>query len=195
MDVKVKAKHIRVSPRKVRLVADAIRGLEVQKALDKLKFINKKVTKPLAKLLGSAIANAEHNHEIEKNNLKITEIRVDDGPTLKRWMPRAHGRATTIRKRTSHVVLTLSEIEESSKTTTKKQKIKAPVKLGATKPKSDKSVKVEDKKKASKKPAESEEEKDTALVDPRGEGRGKHTKLEGKGRKGFSSKMFRRKSG
>ncbi len=115
MEVKASLKHLRTSPRKVRLVADLVRGLKVDKALNKLSLTNKKVALPLYKLLMSAISNAENNFELKKDNLLIKEIRVDDGATLKRWMPRAHGRATPIRKRSSHVMITLAEIVESKK--------------------------------------------------------------------------------
>ena len=191
MEIKAKAKHIRMSPRKVRLVADAVRGKEAENAISQLKFINKLAAKPVAKLINSAIASAEHDFEIEKDNLKIAEIKVDEGPTLKRWTPRAHGRATPIRKRTSHISLVLAEIKESGKKEAKKQKIEAPVKLG-TKPKEDEGVKVKEVKKEKE---TSTEEEGKQIIDPRGEGRGGHTKIEGKSHKGFMGKMFRRKSG
>ena len=130
MEVKAKLKHLRMSPRKVRLVASLIRGLEIEKAIDQLKFANKKAAKPVEKLLNSCIANGVNNFGLEKENLLIKEIKVDDGATLKRWMPRAHGRATPIRKRCSHVSITLSEIKESGKKKGKKHKLEAPVKLG-----------------------------------------------------------------
>ncbi|RMD59477.1 50S ribosomal protein L22, partial [Candidatus Parcubacteria bacterium] len=113
MQVTAKAKYIRISPRKVRLVADIIRGLTVDEALAQLRFINKRAVVPVEKVLKSAIANAEHNYELEQDNLYIQEIRVDEGPTLKRWKPRAFGRATPIRKRTSIISVVLDEIKES----------------------------------------------------------------------------------
>jgi len=109
MEVKAKAKYIRRSPKKVRLVVDIIRGLDVSTAENQLKFMNKGAVEPILKLLNSVVANAEHNFELKKDNLYIKEIRVDQGPTLKRWMPRAMGRATTIRKRSSHISVVLSE--------------------------------------------------------------------------------------
>ncbi|MBA3047822.1 50S ribosomal protein L22 [Patescibacteria group bacterium] len=195
MEIKAKAKHIRMSPRKVRLVVDAVRGKEVGAALSQLQFINKLAVKPIIKLVNSAIASAEHNFEIEKNNLYIKAIRVDEGSTLHRWTPKAHGRATPIRKRASHVSLVLAEIKESGKKEAKKQKIEAPIKLDGQ-PKGEDSVKVKEAKKEkeiSAPPAGGE--KDKQIVDPRGEGRGGHTKIEGKSHKGFVGKMFRRKSG
>lgn len=200
MEIKVKAKHVRMSPRKIRLVVDVVRGLQVNKALDQLKFTNKLAVKPVIKLINSAVANAVNNFELEENNLYIKEVRVDDGPTAHRWMPRAYGRATPIRKRTSHVNLVLAEIKDSGKKEAKKQEVEAPVKLGET-PKKEGSVKV-DKKNKSKSSDKTEEklkedelEKGKKIVDPRMEGHGKHTKTEGKSEKGFMGKVFRRKSG
>ena len=191
MEIKVKAKHIKMSPRKVRLVIDVARGKTVDMAIGQLKFVKKLAVKPVVKLIGSAIATAEHNFEIQKDNLYIKEIRVDEGPTLKRWMPRAFGRATPIRKRTSHISLVLSEIKEGQGKKVKGQKIEAPVKLDAS-PKEDEGIKV--KKNESKEEAPVDE-KGQKIVDPRGEGRGGHTKIEGKSHKGFAGKIFRRKSG
>ena len=114
MEVKEKVKFVRTSPRKIRLVVDVIRGMETIKALDQLKFVNKEAKKPVIKLINSAIANAENNYELDKNNLYIKEIKVDDGPTTYRWMPRAHGRATPLRIRTIHINLILAYIVRSS---------------------------------------------------------------------------------
>lgn len=193
MEVKAKAKHLKNSPRKVRLVASLIRGMEVETAENQLKFLNKKAARPTLKLLASAIANAENNFELEKNNLFIKEIKVNEGPTMKRWMPRARGRATTIRKRTSHIELVLGEIKDSGEKKAKAQKLEAPVKLGSE-PKKDEGVKV--KSKDDEKGKENkEEEKGKEINDPRGQGKGKNTKIEGKGSQGFGNKFFRRKSG
>ncbi len=199
MEVKATAKFIKMSPRKVRLVVDMIRGLGAVKALDQLAFTNKRASLPVAKLIKSAIANAENNLELKRDNLYIKEARVDDGPTLHRWMPRARGRATPIRKRTSHIRVVLGEIVDSGERKAKKAKIEAPVKLDA-RPKEDEGVKIggADKKKsapAAKDETEKEKENTTKIVDPRSEGRGKHTRIEGGARKGFAGKIFRRKSG
>lgn len=192
MEFKSIAKHIRISPRKVRLVAALVRGSEVIKALDVLKFTNKKAVIPVDKLVNSSIANAEHNFEVKKENLYIKEIRVDEGKTLHRWMPRAHGRATPIRKRTSHVSLILAEIKESGVKEAKKQKIEAPISLEKI-AKEGANPKIDIKKESKK--DKSEEEVGKKIVDPRQEGRGGHTKTEGKSEKGFINKVFRRKSG
>lgn len=109
MKVKAKAKFIKMSPRKVRLVVDAIRGLDVVEALISLKFSKKDAAKPLIKLINSAVSNGEENDKLKRDNLFIKEIIVDEGPTTKRWRPRAFGRATPIRKRSSHITLVLEE--------------------------------------------------------------------------------------
>lgn len=192
MLVSAKVKHLRMSPRKVRLVIDVIRGMKVGEALDQLRFTNKKVVKPIEKLINSCIANAVNNYELDKDNLKVAEINVDEGKTLHRWMPRAHGRATPIRKRTSHISISLAEIKDSGKIKTKSKKIEAPVKLGEE-PRKANEVKVKKDEKSEKK-HEEKEEKGKEIVDPRMEGRGGHAKVEG-GRKGFASRIFRRKSG
>jgi len=196
MNVTAKLSNLRMSPRKLRLVVDVVRKMETGKALDQLKFINKKACKPVLKLVKSAIANAEHNFNLDKNNLFIKEISVDQGATMKRWMPKAHGRATPIRKKSSHINLTLSEIKDSGKKESKKQIIDAPIKLGSV-PKEEVKVKVDKKVKDDKiKDSKSaQEEKGKEIVDPRMEGKGKHTKIEGSSSKGFIGKMFRRKSG
>lgn len=189
MEIKAKAKHIKASPRKVRLVVDLIRGLNVDQALNQLTFVNKKATGSIEKLVKSAIANALNNFELKENNLFIKEIRVDEGPTMKRWQPRARGRACPIRKRTSHVNIVLSELVASSEVKAKKQKIAAPIKLGA-KPKEDEGIKNKD---AEKEEAVSEEEIGKKIIDNKG--KGKNTKIEGASSKAFGKKMFRRKSG
>jgi len=129
---------------------------------------------------------------LDKNNLFIKEIRVDEGATLKRWMPRAHGRATPLRKRNSHIMINLAEIKDSGEKKAKKQKIEDPVKMDGKVQENE--VKVDKKeKKGDKKGAEKELGKE--IVDPRREGKGKNTKIEGSEKKGFTSKVFRRKSG
>ena len=100
-------KNYRQSPRKVRVVANLVRGKSVENALNTLSFLSKKASDPLYGLLMSAIANAKNNFNIEKDSLMIKEIRVDAGVTLKRRMPRARGSAFPINKRTSHVNLVL----------------------------------------------------------------------------------------
>jgi large subunit ribosomal protein L22 len=194
MEVKAKAKFIRMSPRKVRLVTNLIKQMPVEKALNQLQFINKLASGPVACLIKSAIANAEHNFNLEKDNLFIKELKVDEGPALKRSMPRAHGRATPIIKKTSHIILVLGEIKASKDIKAKKQEIAAPVKLGEQ-PKKEASVKLKEsiKEETAEPKDDNNKEKGKVIVDPRMEGRGGHAKIEGG--KGFATKMFRRKSG
>ena len=122
MEVRAFARHIRMTPRKVRLVADMIRGVKAQVAIDRLAVSKKWATEPVLKLLKSAMANATHNFKLDKDKLKVMTIYVDGGPTLKRFRPRAFGRAATIRKRTCHIGIVLSDVQEEVKT---KSKIKA----------------------------------------------------------------------
>ena len=99
---------LRIAPRKVRIVADLIKGMEARDAEHQLRFLAKCASRPLLKLIKSAIANAHHNAGIKSDEpLVIRDLRVDEGRTLKRFMPRARGRATTIRKRTSNILLVL----------------------------------------------------------------------------------------
>jgi large subunit ribosomal protein L22 len=192
MEVKANVKYVRMSPRKVRLVLDVIRKMPVEQAQAQLNHIGKKAAEPIAKLVNSAIANAENNFNLKKSNLFIKEIKAGEGPKLKRWMPRAFGRATLIRKRTSHIDIVLAEITDSGIKGAKKTKIEAPIKLGA-KPKDDEGVKVkEDKKKT---PEAEEKEEKGKIEDQRKDGRRGHSPIEGGSHKGFTGKMFRRKSG
>jgi large subunit ribosomal protein L22 len=109
MEVKAKARFIRITPRKARLVVDELRGKRVEDALNLLKFSPNKGAKVLDKIVRSAVANAEQNPGIDVDTLYVKMIHVDAGPTLKRWLPRAMGRATRILKRTSHVTVVLDE--------------------------------------------------------------------------------------
>lgn len=109
MLVKAIAKQLRISPQKVRLVVDQIRGQKVQRALEILQFSNKKAAVLIKKTLESAIANAEHNKGADIDELKVSQAFVDAGPTLKRWRPRAKGRANKILKRTSHITIAVGD--------------------------------------------------------------------------------------
>ena len=111
MQVTAKLNNLRMAPRKVRLVADLIKGVDVLSAKTELAFMPKKAAGVILKLLNSAVANARHNSSIEENNLYIFKLTVDNGPSLKRWMPRAMGRATPILKRTCGISLILKERE------------------------------------------------------------------------------------
>jgi large subunit ribosomal protein L22 len=193
MEVKAKLRFVKIAPRKLRLLADLVRGKQVQPALDQLQFSVKRGAMPFRKLILSAMANATNNFDLAANNLYIKEITVDQGPVMKRWLPRAHGRATILRKKMSHVNLTLGEVKDSGIKTAKQQKIEAPVRLGE-KQKEDDGIKIADKDKTlNEAKTGTDKEQNKEIVDPRGEGRGKNTRLEGG--KGFSQKVFRRKSG
>ena len=109
METKAIAKNIRMSAQKARLVADQIRGLPVDKALELLQFSNKKAALPIRKVLESAIANAEHNEGADIDELSINRICVDEGPTMKRWRARAKGRGVRILKRSSHISVTVGD--------------------------------------------------------------------------------------
>ena len=106
--VRAQAKYVRSSPRKARLVVDHIRGKSVDEARAILAHTPRAAAVPVLKVLESAIANAEHNHEILPEELRIHQVMVDEGPTIKRFRPRALGRATKIRKRTSHITINLT---------------------------------------------------------------------------------------
>jgi large subunit ribosomal protein L22 len=109
MQAMAKLKYARISAQKARLVADQIRGLHVERALDTLTFSTKKGAPMIKKVLESAIANAEHNKNADIDELKVASVMVDEGPTMKRIRPRAKGRAARIFKRTSHITLTVAE--------------------------------------------------------------------------------------
>jgi large subunit ribosomal protein L22 len=110
MESRAVARYIRISPRKVRLIMDEIRGKKIEEALNQLSFAPQKGTFILKKLINSAVANAEQNFEMDVDKLYIKRIFADEGPALKRFRPRAMGRATRIRKRTSHLTVVLDEI-------------------------------------------------------------------------------------
>lgn len=126
MEARAKLSHLRMSPRKVKLVSDLICGLDTSQAEAQLKFINKKAAFPLLKLLKSAVANAVNNYKLDKNNLYIKRIIINEGPKLKRYRPRAMGRATEILKRSSNIDMLLAEKVESK--AVKKEKKAAPAK-------------------------------------------------------------------
>lgn len=109
MQAAAKLKYARISPQKARLVADQIRGLRVEKALEQLKFSNLKSARLVRGVLESAIANAEHNEGADVDELQVASIQVDEGPTMKRMRARAKGRGNRIMKRTSHISVTVAE--------------------------------------------------------------------------------------
>ncbi len=186
-EVKAKLKNLRIAPRKTRLVADLIRGLPVNEAEAQLLMSPKRAAQALLKLLRSAIFNAKNNHKLDEQKLFIKEIRVDEGPRLKRWMPRARGSVSLIQKKSSHVTLVLGlneKIKEQKfviKRESKKEKLKKEQKEKEKKTKKDKE---ELKEKTSEKELKEKmklEEKETSVVSKKGQGAGLR-------------KIFRRKS-
>ena len=99
---------MRVAPRKARLIADQVRGLQIDRARALLQFSPRAAAEDIGKLIESAAANAENNHDLVADEMRVAEITVDEGPTLRRFRPRALGRATPINKRTSHIAVALS---------------------------------------------------------------------------------------
>ena len=111
MNVRAQAKYVRQSPTKVRQVLDLVRGLPAEDARIALHLTNRKAALVVGKVLDSAIANAQHNFALDPDELVVSEAFADEGPTLKRFRPRARGRATRVRKRTCHVTIVLAEEE------------------------------------------------------------------------------------
>ena len=208
MQIKAKAKYIHMSPKKVRLVLGVIRGMDAGEAEDQLKFIPKRACKPILKLLNSAVANAKENYNLEKENLFIKEIRADEGPTLHRWMPKAHGKADPIRKRSSHISIILDQKPDSLKST-KLQKITKARKEESKTKKIEKPIKIKERPKEKGtiieeiKPTEvSKETKEEHKVEPKDVRReaghrwkGHLDKLRMKGVGGMAKRIFRRKAG
>lgn len=180
-----------MAPRKVRLAAGLVRGKKIKAALDQLNFSGKWSSKPIAKLIESAVANAKNNFGLKEDNLYVKEISVDGGATLKRWLPRAHGRATPLNKRTSHVNLVLAEIVASEPKVPAKPAVAEPIKA-VERPAEAEGVKLKTVKEV--KPTTTEET-DKKVVETHTEAKGKHVKIEGGNKKGFTTKVFRRKSG
>ncbi|MBI2607788.1 MAG: 50S ribosomal protein L22 [Candidatus Doudnabacteria bacterium] len=110
-EVRAHARYIHVSPQKLRLVSNLIKKAPVDQALEQLRFSSKKAALPIAKAINSAVANAVHNHDFKQENLFVKSITIDSGPMFKRYTPRAQGRAFMIRRRTSHINVTLEERE------------------------------------------------------------------------------------
>jgi large subunit ribosomal protein L22 len=112
MKVKAHNKFVRQSPYKVRRVLDLVRGLPVEEAEHVLRLTNRAAATPIVKTLKSAVANAEHNFALDAEDLIVAEAYADEGPTLRRFKPRARGRATRINKRTSHITIVVSDMNE-----------------------------------------------------------------------------------
>ena len=112
MEAKAVAKYIRIAPRKARLIIDLIRGKNVREAEAILKFVPNRAAEPIAKVLHSAVSNAENNLELDKEDLIVTKVFVDQGPSLKRFKPRAMGRADRMVHRTSHITVVVGNRKE-----------------------------------------------------------------------------------
>jgi len=143
MQVLAKLNYFRIAPRKVRLVADLIRGKSVEEAQTILNFTVKKSAKDLLKLLKSAVANAKNNFQLEEKNLYVAKIFVDEGPKFKRWRARARGQAAEIQKKTSHITLILDEKIKGIKKAKKIKKVEETEKVEENKeiPETEKIVK------------------------------------------------------
>ena len=188
MKVTAKLNNLRISPRKVRLMANFIKGQDVLPALDQLGTTVKAGTAQLKKLLESAVANAENNFGIDKNNLYVYSAIVEAGATLKRWMPKAYGRAGAIRKRTSKVIIVLEERVEGLGRKSKEQMEKEKkARLDA--------IKKQEKEMKAQAEGEEKKEKKSEKVAEKIEGeRGKKGEAETKGKGNWTNKIFRRKS-
>jgi large subunit ribosomal protein L22 len=179
MKISAKLDNLRKSPRKVRLVASLIKGLDVQRAEQQLKFLVKGSAPHFEKILKSAVANAENNSGLDRDNLYIKDVIVDEGKKLKRWLPRAHGRASLLLKRTSHIEIVLEErVRGKGRKKVKKQEIKD-IKKADIEEKIGKEELKEEKKELIKEKDEKE------FVDE---------KKKAAESKGFLKKVFRRKS-
>ncbi len=180
MEVKAKLNYVRIAPRKVRLVADLIRGKSIEQAQNILSFSIQKSARPIIKLLNQAATNAKNNFQLEPENLYISRITVDQGPILKRWRPRSRGQAYEIQKKTSHISLTLAAKEGVSAGLKKERSV---AKKTAEQSVADKKIKSSDPDNAADKKIKKSHSK-TRLPEPV-----KKTKTE----KGLK-KIFRRKS-
>ncbi len=148
LEVRAEAKWVRISPRKARLVAEHIRGRSVLEARSVLAFTTRDAARELDKVLRSAVANAESQHQIPDERLYVSAAYVDEGPMMKRWRPRARGRVARIKKRTCHITVRVAEIPVQEAPAAKKQ----------TKPKAEAAEAPKRKAPAKKKPEKKPEE-------------------------------------
>ncbi len=114
MEARAQARYVRVTPMKARRVVDLIRGRSAAEAQAILRYAPQAASEPVGKVLDSAIANATNNHDLQADKLVVAEARIDEGPTMKRFRPRAQGRAYRIRKRTSHITIVVAENDEAT---------------------------------------------------------------------------------
>jgi large subunit ribosomal protein L22 len=195
MKVTAKIKNLRTSPRKVRLVANFIKGMDVAVAIVQLNHTVKKTSPDIEKLLKSAVANAENNFGLDRTNLFVKEVIVGDGPSLKRWLPRAHGRATQLLKRSCNVEITLEERVEGKNRKSKQELDKQ--KKDREEAKAKMLEEFEKERKREEKEAEEKGEKSEKAPEL-GAGEKAPIKMRGEMKKtpdkGFLKKVFNRKS-
>lgn len=188
MKVIASLNNLRTSPRKVRLVTNSIVGMNAGAAIVQLKHVVKKTSEPMEKLLKSALANAENNFGLDKDNLFVSSILVGEGAKLKRWLPRAQGRATLLLKRTSHIKLELEEVVEGKNRKSKQEldKQKADNEAARTKMMKEAVAEMEAEEKVEEVASEKTVAKKTTAK--------KETVKKGQD-SGFLKKVFQRKSG
>lgn len=184
MKVTAKLDNLRIAPRKTKLVADLIKGMDVSSALDQLDMEVKRTSPYMKKLLLSARANAENNFGLDKDNLYVYDVVVGAGPMLKRWMPRAYGRAAQILKRTSKITIVLEERVEGKGRKTKEEMAKIMEERAKARKKQEKEMMEEREEKK-------EDDKEKIISQPTFE---KESGKKGSGKKSWKSKIFQRKS-
>ena len=187
MKTTAKLYNLRIAPRKVRLVSDLVKGMDAVSALNQLDYLVKGSSFPIKKLLESAVANAENNFGIDKNNLYVYDIQVGEGMKLKRWLPRAFGRASLLLKRSSNIWLTVEERVEGKNRKSKEQLEKEKKERLVARKKMEKEI-AEDRKKE----AEGNEISETRIKREEIKETGSESKKTTQG--GWMKKVFRRKS-
>ena len=198
MKSSAKLRYLNISPRKVRLVVDALRGLGAQEALSKLRFIKKRSAYPIEKLLRSAMANAEHNFSLDKGSLRIQEFKVDGGPMLKRFKPKALGRAAPIQRKTSHITIVLEGEKMSAQELEKRKKEQVVSKKQdpSTPPRSLGQPELGVSKKETKGDSKIQDESSKMIEKKLGARRGhdQEKKVKQDKKQSFAKRLFRRKS-
>ena len=187
MQVKSQLNNLRITPRKVRLVADLIKGRDVEAAQVQLRNLVKSSSPAFEKLLKSAVANAENNFGLDHENLYIFDVQIGEGYRMKRWLPRAFGRASQLIKRTSRISLTLSERVEGKNRKSKEQMEKIKKEREEAKKKLEKELQ---KERVEAKPEDDKEKAEIPYREKKSE-----EDLKKGGKKGWMKKMFQRKAG
>lgn len=183
MKVTATLNNLRIAPRKTKLAADFIKGLDLEKAVSQLDSTVKKACPSIKKLLESAAANGENNFGLSKDNLYVYDVIVNAGPTLKRWMPKAYGRAGQILKRTSNIIVVLEERVEGKDRKSKEE-------LEKERKKREEARKKEEKEMKEKEGEAKKEEKGEKITKENNQDKVK----KGSGQKSWTNKIFRRKS-